>query len=102
MEGASGDGGGGASVAEVDCGSGLVVVVIVSVAELSVLVVSPAGDGSVVEQCAGVLATNRNKRRDTTSCEGNSGTWRITGGCTTDTELTISIFSPTLHRAICC
>ena len=97
-----GDSGCGASVAEVNGVAWCVGVGGVAVTELTEKVISPAGDGAVVEECTGVLVADRNNRRDAASSEGNSGTWLIGIGGITDTKLTISIFSPTLHGAICC
>ena len=54
-----GDGGGGESVGSADVGW-CVGVVVVSVSELTELVVSPAVDSSVVEECAGVAPTSGN------------------------------------------
>ena len=53
-----GDGDGRVSVAEVDCCSWCVdVVVVATVSELTALVVSPAFNGAVVEECAGVAVS---------------------------------------------
>ena len=54
---AGGDCGGGASGAEVDGVAGCVGVGVVSVAELSSRIRSPAGDLTVVEECAGMRVT---------------------------------------------
>ena len=95
-----GDGGCGTVGAKVDGVAWCVGVGGVAVTELTEKVISPAGDGAVVEECTGVLVADRNNRRDAASSEGNSGTWRIGIGGITDTKLTIVVISPTLSAAV--
>ena len=57
MSSASADGGGGACVAEVDCCSWCVGIGDVAVTELTPKVPTPAGDLTVVEECAGVVVS---------------------------------------------
>ena len=96
---ACGDCGGGASVGEGDGVAWCVPSLVTVVAELSVFVVSPAADGSVVEEGAGVSVACGDCGGGASVGEGDGVAWCVPSLVTVVAELTVLVVSPASNRA---
>ena len=95
---ACGDCGGGASVGEGDGVARCVPILVTVVAELPVFVVSPAGDLTVVEECAGVEKPGGDCGGGASVGEGDGVAWCVPSLVTVVAELTVLVVSPASNR----
>ena len=96
---ACGDCGGGASVGEGDGVAWCIGIGICSVAKLTRVVVSPACDLTVVEECASVEKSGGDCGGGASVGEGDGVAWCVPSLVTVVAELTVLVVSPASNRA---